>query len=237
MPIKSRHHAQFCGRTRPPAHCLGNSPALTDAGRLADRQFVAFGDGAALVATQGADAVCRAAAQRERHVDASGDRKVDTGAGLQISKAQNLSRLYLERGPRRLLHAVDFDRHLSAGHRDDGIFGELKLRTDEDSFKAGGTLIVANEQVCRAQRQIIHRAPDWNAEMEIAGTTQILDRRRQTFIEYFNGHGVRPRVWRCIRLRLSEILSNRRSRRESWERKSLSLPGPPCGHNRHGRSI
>ncbi|ENN88470.1 hypothetical protein RHSP_81324 [Rhizobium freirei PRF 81] len=209
IPVEPRQDPQLGRRARLAAKLLGNGSARAANGTGADWKLVAGNDRPTAKTTKCADDIGRSATQRFRNVDAARHRNADPRAGLQKVKAYGLPCLDLERRPSRLDFAIDPDRHIGAGDRDQRIIQKFELRPHEDGLQPCGTLFIADKEICRAHSIAIHCAADGNAEMEIAGPPEILNGGGKTVMKNLNGHAARPPAWCCSRRYRPDIGADR----------------------------
>jgi allophanate hydrolase subunit 1 len=175
VPIEARQHAKLCRCVRAAAQGLGHAAPFLDRSRLPEDEFVAFGQGAALMAAERADDVGGTAAECQGNVEAAGDGDVDARAGFEKTEAEGLARLDAESGPGRLLDPADLDRHLAPGDGDGRIAGEFEFGAEEHGLQAGLCLVIADQEIGGTQGQPVHRPADGNAEMEITRPAEVLD--------------------------------------------------------------
>ncbi len=178
--IEARQHAQFGFARERRAHRIGQRRAFAGrALRRADRQRVALLQTSALVAADRAERIRRAAAEHDGHVDAARDREIRTRALLHVVERQRAARADTQRDVARLRRAVDARRHLGARHRDQRVAAKQQLRAEQRAFEDGRVLVVADEQVRRAQRELIERAGRRDADVIVAVTAGVLHGRRE----------------------------------------------------------
>jgi len=69
----------------------------------------------------------------------------------------------------------------------------------EDGLKPGSAFIIADQKISRPHGIAVHGAADRDSKMEVAGTSEILNRGRKAVMKNLNGHAARPPAWRYSR--------------------------------------
>ena len=119
-------------------------PGAAFAAGNAHGQFVARHQPPTVEAAQPAKRIGGAAAEHNRHVDASRHRQVHAGARLRKVKAQHLPGLHRERGVGVHFYAVEAGCHVGAADRDQRVLLELKFRPQQRAFQRRCTGRVAH---------------------------------------------------------------------------------------------
>src|SRR5215471_1240282 len=184
VPVESRHDAQLRRhRLRQATQCFRHlATFLGRRRRLADRQFIAGLELAALEASKPAERVGRARAENYRHINSTGDGNVCARALLEEIEGESLTALHLEVGPGLAQEPIDPRRQLSPRDGDHGVIGELEIRAHEDCLENGSSFIIAHKQVGGCERMTVHATGERNAEVIVAGTSMVLDRSRKTWL-------------------------------------------------------
>ncbi len=166
-------------------------------GRGSERELVALGERPSLIAPQGTEHVSGPALEFHRYVDAAAHGDVHPRATLDVAERQHVAALHRERRPRLPRLAVDSRLELGAGDRNHARLAEAELGSHVGALQRRGAAIVAHQQVCGDQRELVQRARGRDPDVVEAEPPDVLNGRREAGLDDLNRHGAPPAVARC----------------------------------------
>src|SRR5258708_28852240 len=142
--------------------------------RVCNFQLVALSQGAAFVASEPTEKVCRRATKKRLLVNSTGDAQIAARSRTRRTGAKRLPRVNLSRSPKRYRSSVQFRTEVGAGQRDDGAVWKHKCPAKQRHFQSRCSLGIANQSISQPQRDAIRGARGRDAARAESWAPQIL---------------------------------------------------------------
>ena len=148
------------------------------------RHDVARGESAAVESADARGQVGGPAAHDHGHVDAASDRQICPHAVLHVPEAQLAVLRDVDRLPAGQRGAVQRSGEVAPGDGNTGVPQKAGRRAQHRHLEARGALVVADQQVGRTERELVHRARYRDAEALVAVAAPVLHGGEQAGRQY-----------------------------------------------------